>query len=230
MKKVILTTIVIIFISFGCTENKTQEKIKEKPDLGINWVLVEGNGKIKSFYISATELTFEKYDRFCGATGYKQPRDQFGRGNQPVTNVDVNDAVAYCKWASSFSGKTIRLPQEDEWEYAAKGGNKSKGYKYSGSDNLDDVAWYGGMNHETVYGPSWESPHVVGGKKPNELGIYDMTGNVYEWCGNFGDYRGGAFDSWFNRDESYLVETHPQPERFDFKRNDFGFRVIRDVE
>ena len=74
----------------------------------------------------------------------------------------------------NLTGETYRLPTEAEWEYAARGGNKCRGYKFSGSDILDEVAWN--------FGNSEGKTHTIGSKKPNELGIYDMSGNVAEWC------------------------------------------------
>jgi formylglycine-generating enzyme required for sulfatase activity len=94
--------------------------------------------------------------------------------NCPVAFVTWYGAKAYCEW------KGGRLPTEAEWEYAARGGNKSKRYKYSGSNNLNDVAWY--------YSNSGLKTHEVGTKQPNELGIYDMSGNVGEWCSDWFNY------------------------------------------
>ena len=92
----------------------------------------------------------------------------------PVETVSWNDCQDFISKLNAMTGKRFRLPTEAEWEYAARGGKKSRGYQYSGSNTLDDVAWY--------YGNSGNKTHVVGTKLPNELGIYDMTGNVREWC------------------------------------------------
>jgi outer membrane protein OmpA-like peptidoglycan-associated protein len=99
---------------------------------------------------------------------------------KPVCNISWNDAGAYCKWLSSVTGKKFRLPTEAEWEYAAKGGNKTKGYNYVGGNKLNEVAWY--------VGNSEKRSHNIGQKMPNELDIYDMAGNIREWCSDwYGD-------------------------------------------
>jgi antitoxin component YwqK of YwqJK toxin-antitoxin module len=137
---------------------------------------------VSDFNISKTEVTFEQYDAFCDAIGRDKPDDEgWGRGNRPVIYVDWQDAFDYCEWMSKTTGKTYRLPTEAEWEYAARGGSKSKGYTYSGGNNLYAVAWYDNNSRDKT--------HPVAQKQPNELGLYDMSGNVYEWCSDwYGDY------------------------------------------
>lgn len=104
--------------------------------------------------------------------------------NRPVECVSWNDCQEFIRKLNQYTGQHFRLPTEAEWEYAARGGRQSKVYRYAGSDHASEVAWYG---------DTWETgTHPVGSKAPNELGLYDMSGNIYEWCQDwFGRYRGG---------------------------------------
>jgi len=181
----------------------------------IGWVFVQG-GPTGDFSISKTEITFAQYDEFCEASGYPKPDDNgWGRGKRPVINVNLSDAHAFCTWLSAKTGENIQLPDEHEWEFAAQGGKKGGGFVYSGNNKPDGVAWYAGN--------SVLKTHDVASKQPNELGIYDMSGNVWEWCGNSGAIRGGC---WHDKDKYCRISN-----RFD---NDpavrsiyIGFRIVK---
>ena len=131
---------------------------------------------VSDFYIGKYEVTQSQWKAIMGSN----PSKYIGKNN-PVENVSWNDIQEFIKKLNAKTGKRFRLPTEAEWEYAARGGNQSKGYKFSGSNSISDVAWY--------YDNSRRKTHPVGQKTPNELGIYDMSGNVYEWCQDwYGDY------------------------------------------
>ncbi|MCQ2975313.1 MAG: formylglycine-generating enzyme family protein [Bacteroidales bacterium] len=150
----------------------------------------------------------------------------------PVNNVSWNDAQEFITKLNNLTGKKFRLPTEAEWEFSARGGNKSKGYRYSGGNSITKIAWY---DYNSRY-----HPHPVGQKNPNELGIYDMSGNISEWCedtwnfysdstqtnpinknGNFNIFRG---NSWHESSDyihiSYRYYFKPD-EHYDF----LGFRL-----
>ncbi len=125
--------------------------------------------EVKDFYLARTELTQKVF-----MTVMKWNTSYFACDECPLNNVSWFQYQIFLKRLNQATGKKFRLPTEAEWEYAARGGNKSKGYKFSGSDNIDDVAWYVGNSNN--------KSHPVALKKPNELGFYDMTGNMWEFC------------------------------------------------
>ena len=224
---------------------------------------------VSSFYIDKYDVTVKEFEVFAKETGYKTDaekgagssilkdtawsRDSIinwrdnARGyplydnekNNPVIHISLNDANEYCRWLTHKTGQTYRLPTEAEWEFAARGGNKSKGYKYAGSNSLDSVAWYIRNSHDKT--------HPVGQKKPNELGLYDMSGNVWQWCadrfdvsfyllspekdptgpiiGRFYVCRGGSFLHFAN-DCRIAMRTGREAWH---QSSRHGFRVVRDL-
>ncbi len=205
---------------------------------------------LSNYYIGKYEITVKQYKEYCKATRKRMPANPqkewyeqhdmarkpwVWKDNYPITNVTWTDAAGYCKWLSKKTGKKYALPTEAQWEFAAKGGTSSKKYKFSGGDNPKQVSWF----DETTYE---KGPMAVGRLKPNELGIYDMSGNVWEWCsdrygryskgkqknpkgpskGSFRVIRGG---SWYYVEEMVKVTTRdgPYPHYTNFN---YGFRVV----
>lgn len=160
----------------------------------------------------------------------------------PVENVSWNDCQTFIRKLNELTGKKFRLPTEAEWEFAARGGTKSAGYKYSGSNDINAVAWY----TVNAYDKGKSSPdygtHVVKTKKPNELGIYDMSGNVYEWCSDWdryynssaqtnpagpssGSYRVLRGGHWGD-DARYCRSSRRDSSGPDYRSNSLGLRLV----
>ena len=153
------------------SEQKDEAWDREKP---VHSVTLSG------YYIGKTEVTQVLWEAVMGINPSRFKGDYL-----PVENVSWDDCQEFIRKLNSMTGQNFRLPTEAEWEFACRGGNNSRGYKYSGSNNLGSVAWYDGN--------SGNKTHPVGTKAPNELGIYDMSGNVWEWCADwYGDYSSGA--------------------------------------
>ena len=134
---------------------------------------------VSTFYMGETEVTQALWKAVMGSNP-----SYFKGDNLPVESVSWNDCQEFIRKLNSLTGKSFRLPTEAEWEYAARGGNRSNGTKYAGSGSIGSVAWYDDN--------SGSKTHPVKGKSPNELGLYDMSGNVWEWCG---DWYGGSYYS-----------------------------------
>ena len=201
---------------------------------------------LSDFYIG----TVAQYRQFCTATNHRfpdPPKPDWYEEHEnavqwqwndtyPIVNITYFDAIAYCQWLSELTGEHYTLPTEAQWEYAAKGGSKSKNYKYAGSNDIDEVAWYDETTRE-------RGPRSVGRLKPNELGIYDMSGNAWEWCldywGNYsakaqkdptgpaqGGYKVIRGGSWYYVDDMAKLTSRdgPKPGKPNFN---YGFRVVK---
>lgn len=202
--------------------NKIAEmnKAKEARNIGgIDMVFVEGNKKIKSFYISKTEITNSQWRRVMGAQAGVAYNPE--TRNLPVTNITWEEAFQFVKNLSEQNEQKYRLVSAEEWEYAAKGGVKATKSEFAGGDNISDVAW-------TVYN-SEDEKHAVATKEPNELGIYDMTGNAAEWVADKYDKKiriakGGSYAD--NAASCYI--TAKQLLDLKYKSNAVGFRIAQD--
>ena len=189
---------------------------------------------LSNYYIGETEVTQELWKAVMGSNPSRHVRNP----ENPVENVSWDCIVnEFLPKLNALTGKKFTLPTEAQWEFAARGGNKSQGYKYSGSNNIDEVAWY--LDNNRPFGSK-----PVGKKLPNELGIYDMSGNVEEWCSDwFGDYsvepqtdstgpasgsarvvRGGCFGIF-----DFLCRVSSRDGADPFRRHYNGFRLVLDL-
>ena len=136
---------------------------------------------LSNYYIGETEVTQGLWEAVMGSN----PSSFKGDSRLPVEKVSWEDCQRFISKLNSMTGQQFHLPTEAQWEYAARGGSRSKGYKYSGSNDIGSVAWYEDN--------SGSKTHVVKTKSANELGLYDMSGNVLEWCSDwYGDYSSGS--------------------------------------
>lgn len=151
---------------------------------------------LSSFCIGETEVTQALWLAVMGSNpSYFTPSNNYAENLQrPVEYVSWNDCQTFISRLNELTGKTFRLPTEAEWEFAARGGNKSKGYKYAGSNNINEVAWYrDNIPSQSSGTTGYGTTQTVATRMPNELGLYDMSGNVLEWCQDWYDsYSSGA--------------------------------------
>ena len=171
------------FTMGGTAEQGSDAQSDEKPTHQVT---------LSDYYIGETEVTQELWKAVMGTTIQEQAKkgtsdtSLYGVGNSyPMYYISWDDCQTFVKKLNRLTGKNFRLPTEAEWEYAARGGQKSRGYKYAGSNTLSDVAWYRDNSSSKT--------HPVKQKQANELGLYDMSGNVYEWCQDwYGSYSSNA--------------------------------------
>lgn len=167
---------------------------------------------VSDFYIGKYEVTQKLWCSIMGTdNNYSY---NLGCENCPVERVSWKDAQDFISKLNNLTGRKFRLPTDVEWEYAARGGKRSRGYKYSGSNLVDEVAWYID-NYQKESISIIKATHPVGQKSPNELGIFDMSGNVWEWCENL--YKN---EYWQNNKQVH--QGWPYPGIYSFFR-----RIIR---
>ena len=162
----------------------------------------------------------ENPSRFSSSSMAEQDREFEDDLNRPVEWVSWDDCQAFIEKLNELTGRHFRIPTDAEWEFAARGGNKTHRYTYAGSESIDEVAWYrensGGMTHP------------VAQKKPNELGIYDMNGNVREWCLDYVSFRApdGTWYHWrITRGYSYYDQLNRDRASQGVRASDIGLRL-----
>jgi formylglycine-generating enzyme required for sulfatase activity len=208
----------------GCTGEQRDCSGDEKPVRNVT---------LGDFYIGKYPVTQKLWFQVMGNNPSK-----FQGVNFPVENVSYDMAQEFIEKLNAKTGKRYRLPTEAEWEYTARGGNKSKGYIYSGGNYIDDVAWHSGNSQGKT--------HAVGGKEPNELGVHDMSGNVWEWANdwkgkysssdetnpkgpNKGDYRVLRGGCW-NSGAKHCRVSNRHDESMEWYYSNMGFRLARSVQ
>ncbi len=233
LKNSLILAIMATIVSCGTTQKTadSDNRAESRPTNAPVTILVEGNGTIADFHLGKYEVTQAEYLKVMGINPSK-----FKGNNLPLESITYQDALEYCNKLSEMEGLTpvydltanpavamegangYRLPTKEEWRYAASGGSKSAGYTYSGSNNSDEAGWHKGNGDMKT--------HPVGSKKANELGFFDMSGNVYEFSYTAGPkitILGGCFGD---------PEEYMKPKEYNLynptdKSEYAGFRVAR---
>jgi len=270
MRQILLLCVFVAMIACGSTvlaETKAQDTAYTEPTTGMQFVKIPGgtftmgdpSGKdpfagpahevtVASFYLGKFEVTWEEYEVFAKETHTALPDDEgWGRSIRPVINVSWDDAVAFTRWLSKKTSRKFRLPSEAEWEYAARGGTTTPYYwgKPFGRSNANCKKC----------GSPWDGKKTapIGAFAPNPFGLYDMTGNVYEWCldTRHRSYEGAPTDgsAWIkdgqkdsrgrefriNRGGSWFQPAHEMPvyrrcwDAAKDKLSEVGFRVLMEA-
>ena len=197
-------------------QQEVTEEVARQPVPNIAMVFVQGNSSIRSFNIGKYEITQVQWQAVMG----NNPSEFVG-AHLPVQSVSWNDVQDFIRKLNEITGRNYRLPTEAEWEFAARCGNSSRDYEYSGSNNIDDVAWYSCIKNNIR-----STPRLVGTKAPNELLIHDMSGNVMEWCQDAeGFYRVLRGGSWLFSPE-YCRVAKRGLQYPDARCSSTGFRVV----
>lgn len=252
MRKLVLSTFIVAVHINSAAAQKFPELIRVEGgtfQMGMEEPVDENDSNarplrmvtLRTYRIAKTETTVAQYRAYCSATGRQMPNTpNWGwNDNHPITGISWDDAMAYCKWLSDTTKKTYRLPTEAEWEFAARGGAKSKGFIYSGGQSVYMIGWY---EENSNFGTQ-----PVARKRPNELGLHDMSGNVWEWCLDwYGPYtdaavtdpQGSTTNQYFKvlrgGSWNYVQEGARVANRNffspDSRLNDFGFRVVMEED
>ena len=180
-KEIIVGGIEFIYVKGGTFQMGDQFSEGSDDELPVHPV------RVNDFYMSKYEITFDQYDAFCEATGKDKPGDgDWGRGKRPVIYVSWSDATAFSEWLSEQTREKIRLATEAEWEYAAR--ERGKKVRFGNGKNIADpteINFNASADYKQSYSVAGEYRRKtlpVGTFRPNSLGLYDMSGNVWEWC------------------------------------------------